>query len=409
MQISTHKQAEKAPAGRHSVPSYKGLYLLVSASGQRRWVYRYTKPTTGKVTEAGLGGFDVLGLADARDVANDHRKALKGKGKVDPIEAKRAAKAERLAQQRAAITFGEVATDYIAEKASGWSENHCYNVHLLLTRHAKALANKPLAAITSDDIVATLNPMRKHAPNQERRALTAISLVFQYAEAREIFDGRNPAEWSRMKKRYPSAPKIDKHHRALDYREVPAFVTKLRNAQTRDSAPFALEFLLLTAVRLSECTDMTWSEVDLQERLWTVPAERTKTRKPHAVPLSDRCAALLKRQAATRSSEFVWPGRRDNPIGDRTLYMCLTSSLGIKSSLHGLRATFRTWAGEKTEAAWETIEACLAHTVGSGVARAYWRGDALDKRRELMAEWATYCGGAAVVGLPSPAPSPSYA
>ena len=93
------------------MPSHKGLYLLVSASGQRRWVYRYTKPTTGKVTEAGLGGFDVLGLADARDVANDHRKGLKGKGKVDPIEAKRAAKAERLAQKKAAITFGEVATD----------------------------------------------------------------------------------------------------------------------------------------------------------------------------------------------------------------------------------------------------------------------------------------------------------
>ena len=157
-----------------------------------------------------------------------------------------------------------------------------------------------------------------------------------------------------MKKRYPSAPKIESiSGRSTTACEVPAFVTKLREAQTRADRlrRSRFEFLSLTAVRLSECTDMTWSEVDLQERLWTVPAERTKTRKPHAVPLSDRCAALLKRQAATRSSEFVWPGRRDNPIGDRTLYVCLTSSLGIKSSLHGLRATFRTWAGEKTEAA----------------------------------------------------------
>jgi integrase len=395
VRIKTHfqvQQAVKSPPGRHSDTQVKGLHLLVTngKNGGRnaRWVYRFTKPSTGKVTELGLGAWDVLSLEQARARAGAHRRALKSDGH-DPVETKRADKAERTRAQRS--TFGAVAADYLAEKASGWSASHVYNVRLLLTRHATGLAGKPITSITSDDIVAALKPMRKAKPEQERRTLSAISRVFEYAEARDLCD-RNPARWrGKMQARYPKRNGERKHHTAMPYSEAPALSASLHAAQEQNTAlsPWALEFVLLTACRVSEVTKMRWDEV--KGDVWIIPATRMKTGKAHSVPLSKRAMQLLAVQRSTRTNEFVWPGVKEGkPIYHRSLYLFLTRTMGRPYTLHGFRSTFRDWCGDTTPYAREHIEECLAHKVGGAVERAYRRGDALEKRREIMQTWSDY-------------------
>ncbi|SED41828.1 Integrase [Rhizobiales bacterium GAS191] len=399
MRISTHlqvMQAIKSPPGRHSVAGgVKGLYLIVSKgkSGGRnvRWVYRYTKPSTGRVSELGLGGVDVLSLERAREAAQRHRTALKRDGK-DPVEAKRQVKAERVRQQR--TTFGALAADYITENASGWSASTVYHVRLLLQRHAAALADKPITSISSDDIVTALKPLRDHAPEQLWRVLGKVSRVFDYAKGRELCD-RNPAEWrGRMQLRYPKRNGQRPHHTAMPYEQVPAFVARLRAVQAQNSAlsPWAIEFLLLTACRVSEVTKMRWVEVDEEKQLFTIPAQRMKAGKEHRVPLCSRAMDILAVQP--KDGEWVWQGMKEGkPLCDRSLYQFLTLNMGLKgeATLHGFRATFRTWAGNETHFDRVTCELALGHAAGNAVELAYRRGDELTKRRKLMEAWAAYC------------------
>ncbi|SEE38389.1 Integrase [Rhizobiales bacterium GAS191] len=400
MRIKTHlqvMQAIKGPPARHSDTQVKGLYLIVSrgTTGSRsaRWVYRYTKPATGKVTELGLGPFDTLSLEHARMAAQRHRSNLKQQGQ-DPVEAKRAVKAQ--VAKAARSTFGSLAEDWITEKASGWSANTLRHMRVLL-RHATALANKPITGITSDAVVDALKHLRRHAPEQERRALDTVRQVFEYAEARDLCD-RNPAERGRMKARYPKRNGQRKHYSAMPYTDVPAFVQKLHSLQERNTAlsPWAIEFMLFTASRVSEVTKMRWDEVDMAARLWTIPKERMKAGKEHRVPLSVRALQLLAVQKANVDGEFVWPGMQPGvAFNDRSLYMFLTDSMGLKgqATLHGFRSTFRDWCGDETEFARDDVEQCLAHAVGSAVERAYRRGSALEKRRVIMQAWSDFCCG----------------
>ncbi|SED74420.1 Site-specific recombinase XerD [Rhizobiales bacterium GAS191] len=392
MPISTHLEAKNAPSGRHSDAKTKGLYLIVSNDGKnRRWAYRFTKPSTGRVSELGLGGLDVLSLQDAREAAEAHRKALK-RDKTDPVEAKREAKAERARAQ--CSTFGVLAENWLDEKAGGFSASHTRKVRHLLTIHAGVLTHRPITGITSDDVVSALRPLREHAPEQERRALAAVSRVFEYAMARDLCD-KNPADWrGRMNARYPKRNGQRGHYTAMLYAQIPAFVAALHAAQARDRAlsPWGIEFLLLTVCRVGEVANMKWDEIEGD--VWAIPAQRMKTGKEHRVPLSSRAMDILALQP--KDGEFVWLGRKEGePLFDRSLYQFLILNMGLKgkATLHGFRSSFRDWGGDETDYARENIEECLAHAVGNEVERAYRRETALAKRRVIMQAWSDFCGG----------------
>ena len=383
MTITRQSQVPEAPPGRHNAGS--SLFLVVSEDGRnRRWVFRFTKPSTHKRTEMGLGSADVVTFADALAEALKQRKVV-AEGK-DPVEEKRKARRER-------TTFADVAVDYIGVKEEGWrSAKHAHTMRRLLENHAGALATKGLKAITIDDVEAALRPVWSRSPDQFKRTLSAISQVFDFAIAHNHRE-TNPADWRVMKHRFPNhRPKV-KHYAAMDYAEVPEFVRQLHKEQQRDVAlsPFVIEFLILTACRVSEVTNMRWDELNWAKRVWSIPAYRTKTQTAHQVPLSDRAIELLTRQKGTHFMPHVWLSRRPNtPISLKALYLYLTRTMKVPVTLHGFRSTFRDWAGNETSFDRVTCELALAHKAGDATELAYRRSDALEKRRALMEAWAKF-------------------
>ena len=173
--------------------------------------------------------------------------------------------------------------------------------------------------------------------------------------------------------------------------EMPAFMTKLRATDDSLHRARALEFTILTAARSAETFWATWDEIDFTQRLWTVPKERMKSGEAHVVPLSDRAMYILRDQYDTRSSQFVFPGHRDERPMSNTQMLTMLIQLGVKATVHGFRSTFRDWAGDKTHFPRDLIEMALAHAVGDATERAYRRGRAVEQRRELMNAWAAYC------------------
>jgi hypothetical protein len=240
MRITTQASAQKAPPGRHNAG--RGLYLIVAAEQQsRRWVFRYTKPSTRRVTELGLGSAVLLTLAEARDKVLDYRRGV-AKG-LDPVEAKRE-------QRRLQITFGEMANAYITVKQPGWrSESHYNKFRCLLNTYASSLATKHVSTITANDVEAAVRPLWNRAPSQGKRALMAIRQVFDYAIAMGHCSINNPADWRIMKYRFPNGART-RHFTVMDYMQVPAFMKQLHRAQSRTAiSPYVIEVLILTACR----------------------------------------------------------------------------------------------------------------------------------------------------------------
>ncbi len=179
------------------------------------------------------------------------------------------------------------------------------------------------------------------------------------------------------------------HHNALPFVDVPAFMGRLRSVQ--DVAARALEFVILTAARSGEVRGARWKEIDLQSKVWTVPPERMKGGREHRVPLSERAMSIIHEMHEARMSEFLFPGvRHGEPLSYTTLTRVLRR-MKIDVTMHGFRSSFRDWAGDHTAFARDVVEAALAHAIENKTEAAYRRGDALEKRRALMAAWAAYC------------------
>jgi integrase len=388
MRITKQSQVLEALPGRHHAGS--SLFLVVSEDGRsRRWVFRFTKPSTRKRTELGLGSAHVVTFADALAEALKQRKVV-AEGK-DPAEEKRKVRREQ-------ITFGEDVEGFITAKKPGWREKHCDTMRRLLTDHAGALTSKSVKDVTVDDIEAALRPLLLRSRDQFKRTQAAISQVFDFAMSHEHCES-NPADWRRLKYRFPNHRPVVKHFKAMDYMEVPPFVRDLHKEQQRNVAlsPTVIEFLVLTACRSNEVTQMKWSEVDLDSKIWTVPAERTKAARDHRVPLSERAVALLELKAfgncaqLPKTSDAVWSTDGKRPISNKAIYLYLTRTLGLTVTLHGFRSAFRDWAGNETSFDRVTCELALAHKAGDATELAYRRSDALAKRRALMDAWSAYC------------------
>lgn len=380
----TQVKAAKEP-GR--ISDGDGLYLLVSKTGGKSWVFMWKR--SGKRREMGLGSADrgtaPVTLAQARVKAEEIRTILSNG--LDPFV--------EFSDRKAAVkqlTFGEVADGYIEVMRPSWlNAKHADQWVMTLTEYAKPIRSTAIADIDTEAILKVLQPIWHKKAETARRLRGRIETVLDHARAKGLREGENPARWrGHLDHILPASQKLARgHHAAMAYRDVPAFMASLSGQEGFGAR--ALEFTILTAARTSESLGARWEEIDLENRVWTVPAVRMKSKREHRVPLSDAAVAFLKRLAALRMSDVIFPGQSPRkPLSNMAMVSVLKRMKVEGATVHGFRSTFRDWAGEETSFPREIAEAALAHIVGDDVERAYRRGDALERRRELMEAWAKY-------------------
>ena len=362
------------------------LYLVVSKSGSKRWSFMYMRD--GRQREAGLGSVGVVTLAVAREKARQMRELLDG-GR-DPIAA-------RKEKRRFVPTFGEFADGLIEDIESGFrNEKHIYQWRQTLgDAYCSAIRAKRVDEIATEDILRVLQPIWPTKQETAARLRGRLEKVLDAARAKGLRSGENPARWKgNLKELLPVRRKLQRGHQpAMPWSDVPAFIGRLRGRPAISA--LALEFLILTAARAGEVYGATWGEIDLNAKLWTVPAGRIKAGRAHRVPLTKRAIEILHELMALRQStpatSFIFPGyRRERPLSNMA-FKQLLSRMGETGFVpHGFRSSFRDWCGECTTFPREIAEAALAHSIGNSVEQAYRRGDALEKRRQMMDEWAEF-------------------
>jgi integrase len=368
-----------------------GLALQISASGSKAWVLRYM--IDGRPRKMGLGAVHTVSLAEAREAALEARKQVRrGLDPIDEASAQKAASRVEKAKLASIPTFLQCADLYIAAKSSEWS-NAKHALTWQRTFHGNSAATDrlnslPVNEITTPLIIACLDPLWKRAPVTASRVLQRIGAVLDYATAHHWRTGDNPAARKLVEFAMPKAVAGKVHHAALPYKDVPKFMGELRAHGTL--AARLLELTILTALRRDEARGARWEEFDLQAKTWTVPATRMKNRKPHVVPLSDRCMEIVDSLPHVSGNAHVFAGRGSEPLSEMGVRRLMEDMLP-DFTLHGMRSSFRDWAGDCTAFSREVAEAALAHTIGNAVEIAYRRGSALEQRRRLMTDWAAYC------------------
>lgn len=378
-----------------------GLYLQVSPTLSRSWIFRYTRD--GKGREMGLGSARDVTLAVARAKASDARRQLTDG--VDPIAARDGQRAQERLQKAGTIAFSECAEKYIAAHSAGWrNPKHVGQWENTIKTYAGAvIGHLAVKDVDTALVLRVLEPIWTKKPETASRLRGRIERVLDWARVHGYRIGENPARWrGHLDKLLPSGMnrKARRHLAALPYDEMPAFLQELR-AQPGTAAR-ALEFLVLNASRTSEVIGAKPAELELRKALWTIPAERMKAGKEHRVPLSARAGEIAEAQGL--EGEYLFPGGKPGqPLSDMAMLMLL-ERMGRKGlTVHGFRSTFRDWAAECTSYPNEVCEMALAHAISDEVEAAYRRGDLFEKRRQLMADWARYCeapkGGATVTPM----------
>jgi integrase len=387
--LSARTVATLGKPGRHA--DGDGLYLIVDASGSKRWafIFRWREPGSsgpGKLREMGLGGLSAVSLSDARERATEARRILAaGRNPIDERKSAERAKA-------AARTFGAYADELVKELAPGFrNEKHRQQWASTLKTYCAGIWDKPLEAIDTSDVLAVLSPIWLSKSETASRLRGRIERVLDAARAKGLRTGENPARWrGHLDALLPRRKRLTRgHHVALPYPEVPAFVSDLR--KRKSVAALGLEFLILTASRSGEVIGAAKGEIDRKAKLWVVPGERMKGGREHRVPLCTRCLEILDAvEPLNAGTDYVFPGqKRGRPLSNMAFDMLLRR-MKMDVTVHGFRSSFRDWAGEATTFPREVAEAALAHVVGDETERAYRRGDALEKRRRLMSAWSNY-------------------
>lgn len=380
-----------------------GLYLQVSPVGTKSWVFRFK--LNGRAREMGLGSLSTFTLAEARDRAAECRRQVQDG--IDPIEARKAVKAEGRLEAAKAMTFAACATAYInAHKASWKNAKHVSQWENTIATYTEPVFGAlPVQSLDTALVMRVLEPMWRDKPETASRLRGRIESILDWATVRGLRRGENPARWrGHLDALLPARSKVRavQHHAALPYDEMGAFVQTVR-AETGVAA-LALEFLILTAARTGEVIGAEWGELDLEQKVWTVPAERMKGKREHRVPLSPAALKIITAMQAIRTGDYVFPGRKpEKPLSNMAMLALLRRMKREDLTSHGFRSTFRDWAAERTSYPREVAEAALAHAVGDKVEAAYRRGDLFEKRRRLMNEWAKHCqhaGGTKAAVLP---------
>ena len=383
-QLSDRTVAALKTIGRHAVGGVPGLHLLVSA-GYRSWILRIQVGDQRK--DMGLGPYPTVSLLEARDKARKiHDDLRSGLIPVSPRKQQRSALVAKAATEK---TFRWCAEEYLKAKSSEWKNaKHRQQWENTLDTYAMPhFGHLPVSLIDLPHVLAALEPIWASKNETASRLRGRIETVLDWAAVRKYRSGDNPARWKGHLDKVLAAPsKVQKveHHRAITVDDMPFFMQDLR---TRAGiAPRALEFLIYTAARSGEVRCAVWSELDLNKAVWTIPAQRMKAGVEHRVPLSKAALMLVADMPHVEGSNLIFPGTKGQPLSDMTL-TAVMRRMKAAAVPHGFRSTFRDWVGEKTSFPRELAEQALAHSLESKVEAAYRRGDALEKRREMMEAW----------------------
>ncbi len=394
-------------AGRY--PDGGGLYLQVTPTGGKSWIFRYRHE--GRERQMGLGPLEFVSLAEARELAREaRRQRYLGQ---DPLGDKHALLKQQAAERRKGMVFREAMAAYIETNKAAWrNEKHVQQWRNTLEAYAAPrMGHKALADIDTSDVLAAVQPIWLTKPETASRLRGRIETILNWGAAQGLRAGENPARWKgHLEMILPAKSKVRKvkHHAALAFEDLPQFMASLKTQS--GVGVQALRFTILTAARTGEVLGADWNEIDLDRKVWTVPASRMKAGREHRVPLSDAALEILEQQ---RLSWFEVEGRRhrktasqgEGPVGP--VFVGLLAGRGLSNmamlsvlrrmgrgdlTSHGFRSTFRDWAAEKSSYPGELVEMALAHTIANKVEAAYRRGDLYDKRRGLMEDWAKASG-----------------
>lgn len=386
--------------GMHAIGDPPGLYLYVRADS-RLWMLRYS--FGGKRRDMSLGPYGEVSLERAKEKATAARDRIRDG--LDPLAVRHADRQAEAVARAKAITFKECAEKYVAAHRSSWQNaKHADQWGNSLATYAYPIVGElPVEAIDVNLVLQILEPIWSSKTETATRLRGRVEVILDWATVRGYRQGENPARWrGHLDKLLPRPSKVARveHHPALPYTDLPTFWLELMGQAGMGA--LALQFLILTATRSGEVRGATWGEIDLVGKVWTIPAERMKAKREHRVPLSDSAIDLLKRVPKLEGTDLVFPGQRKpgigyQPMSDMTLTAVLRRMQRGDITAHGFRSTFRDWAAERTAYPNEVCEMALAHAVGNAVEAAYRRGDLFDKRRRLMADWASYCTTPATV------------
>lgn len=375
--------------GLHAVGGVAGLHLQVAKGGSRSWILKAT--VGGRRRRIGLGGCPDVSLSQARDKARQAREKIAAG--VDVIAERKAARQALIAGQAKELTFIEathrkhaaMTSEFKTAKASKWWRSS-------LERYAfPHIGNMDVAEIELAHVLKALEPIWHTMPPTAKKVRQRMEAVLTWATVSGYRQGENPARWQgNLKEVLPAPNKIHrtKHHRALPWQDVPDFMAELRKRS--GTATKALEVAILCANRSGEVRGMTWTELDLQAGIWTIPAERMKRDKAHVVPLSPAALAIIKAQPRMAGSEYVFAASRGGMVSDMSL-SAVCRRMQVDAVPHGFRSSFKDWSRNRTSYAEEVSELCLAHVNTDATRAAYARDGLLPQRARLLEQWATFC------------------
>jgi len=379
MALTAAKAKSLSARGMHS--DGRGLYMRIAKGGSKSWVLRIV--IDGHRREIGLGGYPTISLAKARQLAEATR--LEVAHGRDPLAEKRRAEMP---------TFSEAAARVHETNLPRWRNGKHTDqwINTLRTYAFPTIGTMPLARIERRDVLAILTPIWSTKPETARRVRQRIRTVLKWGQAHGYVE--HNAAGDGIDGALPPMPRVGAHFRALPYAEVPSALEMIDASPASRAAKFCMRFLILTAARSGEARGTLWTEIDLDEREWRIPANRMKGKIEHRVPLSDAALDVLREVAPLRGEDglvFPSPRKRGSPLSDMALTKVLRDcGLAKRATVHGFRSAFRDWAAERTNAPHAVMERALAHTVADAAERAYARSDLLERRRALMAEWSCF-------------------
>ncbi len=354
-----------------------GLFLRVKDSGAKTWAQKIV--IGGRQRELGLGSADLVSLSEARELARRYRKAALEVG--DPIAERRRASAVPSMSEA-------IRRVYTLHEPSWRNKKHAAQFLSTLEKYVvPSFGSKLVSDVTSQDVMAALSPIWLTKAETARRVKQRVGMVMKWAIAQGY---RQDDPCLALERALPKAPRVVRPRRSIHFDSVAGCISVIRASDASSSTKLALEFLILTAARSGEVRLASWSEIDLEKRLWTIPAERMKGKVEHVVPLSDSALAVLEAARELGDGDLVFPGMKPGrPMSDMTMSK-LVKENGFDADIHGFRTSFRVWVQERTNTSFEVAEKALAHKTKNKVVAAYARSNHLEKRRQLMQRWADH-------------------
>ena len=373
-------------------PDGRGLYLQIQSGGARSWIFRFT--LNGRTRDMGLGPLSDISLVQARAKTAGCR-ALRAKG-IDPIEDAKAQRGPVVHSRSSGPTFRECSEKYMEEKLSRLrSETHRHQWRYSLETFAyPIIGDMAVADVGTPDVLNVLRPIWESRCETAMRLRGRIERILARATVEGHRTSANCATWrGHLQEALPAKSEVSPvvHFRAMEVADVPAFMGEL--SQRIEVGAAALRFLILTVARTGEAIGARWSEIDWDKKLWTIPAIRTKTNRDHVVPLSTGAIETLQQMRLLRDigGGFIFPGTKGRGLSQMALLKLLQRRMKRAVTTHGFRSSFRDWCGDVAEIPREIAEAALAHIVPDSTERAYRRGTAIERRRDVMQRWSNYC------------------